>query len=89
MTFRLRVLALLLAVSAPAIAHAGLTLYDMQHSSVLRQRLPEHLRNPNGTAAAKEPSRTHAETDKPPMDSTKAGASDAATTGTDAKPSKQ
>jgi hypothetical protein len=89
MTFRIRAVALLLAVSAPTVAQAGPTLYDMQHSSVLRQRLPKSLQNPDGTATAKEPSRKHPETDKPPTDSTKAGATNAATTGTDAKPGKQ
>lgn len=38
------VVVLLLALAAPMVAHAGPTLYDMQHSSVLRQRLPPYLR---------------------------------------------
>lgn len=39
-----RLAAVLLAVAAPVVGRAGPTLYDMQHSSVLRQRLPPHLR---------------------------------------------
>ncbi len=39
-----RVVAVLLALAAPVIGRAGPTLYDMQQSSVLRQRLPPYLR---------------------------------------------
>ena len=53
-----RLVAALLAVAAPVIGRAGPTLYDMQHSSVLRQRLPPYLRvadHPGKSAERKQP----------------------------------
>ncbi len=65
------------------MAHAGPTLYDMQHSSVLRQRLPAHLRSPVGAAAGKDAG------GKPPETKAKAGESDAGgKTSTEAKAGK-
>lgn len=55
-----RVVAVLLALAAPVIGRAGPTLYDMQHSSVLRQRLPPYLRaadHPGKRAEQKPPER--------------------------------
>jgi hypothetical protein len=85
--------AVLLALTVPALAVAGPTLYDLQHSSVLRQRLPPHLREATGPSTIpKSPDRSHQEPSKQPgdKDATSAGPSGASdTTGTDGKAGKQ
>ncbi len=45
--------AVVLCLAVPVIARAGPTLYDMQHSSVLRQRLPPYLRKASDAAPAR------------------------------------
>lgn len=93
MGLRKLAVAVLLALAVPAIALAGPTLYDLQHSSVLRQRLPASLREATG------PSTIPKSSDRPHQEpSTQAGDKDAAsvgpsgasgTTGTDGKAGKQ